>query len=269
MSTAAGADGSCAASKCARPTTSTRATGRCSRSPTCRTSSLTGLSSRRISVSSIRASSGRISARSIISITPSEGFALDREPSTEPTSSRSRSIRRGRHLRGGAFDTGPAAALSLGTDAYKDTVNAFTLYRGIVLGIAGLLALILTILFVVKGTAMLPLLQRSPGRCSAISAWISAFSKSSSASRPATTHMASGDRSGHGGEPGSLPLLLSHLNRWHTNLVYATLAWIGGLGLLAGVAVYDPAIAAGVARLSFALTAAAGVFLILFLHQAL
>jgi hypothetical protein len=41
-------------------------------------------------------------------------------------------------------------------DAYKDTVNAFTLYRGIVLGIAGLLAVFLTILFVVKGTSMLP-----------------------------------------------------------------------------------------------------------------
>ncbi len=41
-------------------------------------------------------------------------------------------------------------------DSYKDTVNAFTLYRGIVLGIAGLLAVFLTILFVVKGTSMLP-----------------------------------------------------------------------------------------------------------------
>ena len=41
-------------------------------------------------------------------------------------------------------------------EAYKDTVNAFTLYRGIVLGIAGLLAVFLTILFVVKGTSMLP-----------------------------------------------------------------------------------------------------------------
>ena len=34
-------------------------------------------------------------------------------------------------------------------DAYKDKVNSFTLYQGIVIGIAGLLALFLTILFVV------------------------------------------------------------------------------------------------------------------------
>ena len=32
-------------------------------------------------------------------------------------------------------------------NAYKDTVNSYTLYRGILLGIAGLLALFLTILF--------------------------------------------------------------------------------------------------------------------------
>ena len=41
-------------------------------------------------------------------------------------------------------------------DAYKDKVNSFTLYYGIVIGIAGLLALFLTILFVVKGSVMFP-----------------------------------------------------------------------------------------------------------------
>ena len=41
-------------------------------------------------------------------------------------------------------------------DAYKDKVNSFTLYHGIVIGIAGLLALFLTILFVVKGSIMFP-----------------------------------------------------------------------------------------------------------------
>src|SRR6185369_2955702 len=41
-------------------------------------------------------------------------------------------------------------------NAYKDSVNSYTLFRGIVIGIAGLLALFLTILFVVKGTSMFP-----------------------------------------------------------------------------------------------------------------
>src|SRR5207245_5304649 len=41
-------------------------------------------------------------------------------------------------------------------DTYKDKVNSITLYHGIVIGIAGLLALFLTILFVVKGSIMFP-----------------------------------------------------------------------------------------------------------------
>ena len=41
-------------------------------------------------------------------------------------------------------------------EAYKDKINSITLYYGIVIGIAGLLALFLTILFVVKGSVMFP-----------------------------------------------------------------------------------------------------------------
>ena len=41
-------------------------------------------------------------------------------------------------------------------ESYKDKVNSFTLYFGIVIGIAGLLALFLTILFVVKSSVMFP-----------------------------------------------------------------------------------------------------------------
>ena len=38
----------------------------------------------------------------------------------------------------------------------RTPINSYTLFRGIVIGIAGLLALFLTILFVVKGTSMFP-----------------------------------------------------------------------------------------------------------------
>src|SRR5207248_73896 len=41
-------------------------------------------------------------------------------------------------------------------DAYKDKINSITLYHGIVIRIAGLLALFLTILFLVKGSIMFP-----------------------------------------------------------------------------------------------------------------
>ena len=41
-------------------------------------------------------------------------------------------------------------------DAYKDKTTSLTLYKGIVIGIAGLLALFLTIVFVVKGAVIFP-----------------------------------------------------------------------------------------------------------------
>ena len=41
-------------------------------------------------------------------------------------------------------------------DAYKERVNGLTLYKGIIIGIAGLLALFLTIVFVVKGALIFP-----------------------------------------------------------------------------------------------------------------
>ena len=41
-------------------------------------------------------------------------------------------------------------------EAYKGKINSFTLYNGIVIGVSGLLALFLTILFVVKGSIMFP-----------------------------------------------------------------------------------------------------------------
>ena len=52
---------------------------------------------------------------------------------------------------------------------------------------------------------------------------------------------------------------------WHAHLGYVTLAWVLGLALLFGVAIYDPSIAAGIARVSLALTATSGILLIVYL----
>src|SRR5437763_1866350 len=41
-------------------------------------------------------------------------------------------------------------------DAYKDKMTSLALYKGIVIGVAGLLALFLTIVFVVRGAAIFP-----------------------------------------------------------------------------------------------------------------
>ena len=93
----------------------------------------------------------------IAAITPSEGFALDRQASPDADVFLVT-------LNPGAVVTFIAELASPNLpqvylwdpEPYKDSVNSYTLYRGIVIGIAGLLALFLTILFVVKGTSMFP-----------------------------------------------------------------------------------------------------------------
>ncbi|MCJ8000183.1 EAL domain-containing protein [Rhizobium cremeum] len=208
-----------------------------------------------------------LGSQRIIAITPSEGFALDRQPSSEADVFRIT-------LNPGAVITF-VAELSTPQlpqiylwepNAYKDTVNAFTLYRGIVLGIAGLLAVFLTILFVVKGTSMLP--------AAAALAWaVLAYICVDFGFLEKLISITSSDQRiwRAGAEvalASSLVIFLFtylNLNRWHVHLGYATFAWILGLGLLFGVAIYDPSVASGIARLSFALTATAGIVLIIYL----
>ncbi len=208
-----------------------------------------------------------LGSQRIISITPSEGFALDRVPSPDADVFRIT-------LNPGSVITFVAELATPNLpqiylwepDAYKDTVNAFTLYRGIVLGIAGLLAVFLTILFVVKGTSMLP--------AAAALAWaVLAYICVDFGFLEKLISITSSDqRMWRAGAEvalaSSLVIFLFtylNLNRWHVHLGYATFAWILGLALLFGVAIYDPSIAAGIARLSFALTATAGIVLIFYL----
>ncbi len=208
-----------------------------------------------------------LGSQRIFAITPSEGFALDRQPSEEADVFRIT-------LNPGAVVTFVAELATphlpqiylWEPDAYKDTINAFTLYRGIVLGIAGLLAVFLTILFVVKGTSMLP--------AAAALAWaVLAYICVDFGFIEKLISIASSDEriwraSVEVALASSLVIFLFtylSLNRWHAHLGYATFAWILGLGLLFGVAIYDPSIASGIARLSFALTATVGVILIVYL----
>src|SRR4029453_2502742 len=98
-----------------------------------------------------------LGAKRISNVTPSEGFALDRQPSVDADVFLVT-------LNPGSVGTFVAELASpklpqvylWEPEAYKDTINSYTLFRGIVIGIAGLLALFLTILFVVKGTSMFP-----------------------------------------------------------------------------------------------------------------
>jgi diguanylate cyclase (GGDEF)-like protein/PAS domain S-box-containing protein len=151
-------------------------------------------------------------------------------------------------------------------DTYKDKVNSFTLYHGIVIGIAGLLALFLTILFVVKGSVMFPA-AAALGWAVLVyigvdfGFWGKVFDMSAGAER---VWRASGEAI----LAATLLVFLFaylNLNRWHVRYAHIAIAWLAFLGALVAVALVDPSIASGIARLSLLFVAVGGFGVILYL----
>ncbi len=151
-------------------------------------------------------------------------------------------------------------------EAYKDKVNSFTLYQGIVIGISGLLALVLTILFVVKGSIMFP--------AAAALAWsVLVYIGVDFGFWGKVLDMSSGSErvwraSGEAILAATLLVFLFaylNLSRWHVRYSHITIGWLLFLGSLVALALVDPAVASGIARLSLALIAVFGFALIVYL----
>ena len=151
-------------------------------------------------------------------------------------------------------------------DAYKDKVNSLTLYQGIVIGIAGLLALFLTILFVVKGSVMFPA-AAALGWAVLVyigvdfGFWGKVFDVSSGAER---VWRASGEAI----LAATLLVFLFaylNLNRWHVRYAHITAGWLAFLAALVAVALFSPEIASGIARISLFLVAVFGLGLVVYL----
>jgi len=151
-------------------------------------------------------------------------------------------------------------------DAYKDKVTSLTLYKGIVIGIAGLLALFLTIVFVVKGAVIFPAAAALAWAvlayvCIDFGFWEKIF----------------------GADPNSLRIwragsetVLSatlvvflfaylNLNRWHVRAWHVAVLWLLILADLVGLSIFDAPVAAGVARISLATVSVVGFVLVLYL----
>jgi diguanylate cyclase (GGDEF)-like protein/PAS domain S-box-containing protein len=151
-------------------------------------------------------------------------------------------------------------------DAYKDKVNSITLYYGIVIGISGLLALFLTILFVVKGSVMFPA-AAALGWAVLVyigidfGFWGKVFDMSAGAER---IWRASGEAI----LAATLLVFLFaylNLNRWHVRYSHITIGWLAFLVLLIAVALVDPSVASGIARLSLVGVAVFGFSLVIYL----
>ena len=151
-------------------------------------------------------------------------------------------------------------------DAFKDRENSFTLYRGIVLGIAGLLALFLTILFVVKGSLMFP--------AAALLAW-AVLGTLALDFGFWTRVMELGPEAVRFWRATAEAILSAtlmiflfaylDLNRWHVRYTVLTAIWLAFAGGLVTVAWFDPSIAAGIARLGIGIVTILGTVILVYL----
>lgn len=201
----------------------------------------------------------------LVSITPSQGFSLERQGFAEAdlfrlTLDPGQVVTYAVELAG---DRVPQLTL-WEPDAYKDTVNSFTLYEGIVLGIAGLLAVFLTIIFVVRGSAMFP--------AAAALAWAVLFYVGVDFGFIGKITFIQPQDLNFWRAAAEVSIAATivvflyaylHLNRWNMRYSILVLLWMAGLLVLVGLAFVAPELAAGLARFSFAATAVVGLLLIL------
>ena len=151
-------------------------------------------------------------------------------------------------------------------DAYKEKANGLTFYHGIITGIIGLLALFLTILSLIRGTIIFP--------SAALMAWsvvayvgvdfgfLSAVFSTTAEAERIYRALAEAVLSST-----LLVFLFAYLDlkRWRVRYRHIIISWIGFLSVLTAIALVDPAVASGLARLSMAAITAAGFMLIVYL----
>lgn len=151
-------------------------------------------------------------------------------------------------------------------EVYKDKLNSLTLYRGIVTGIAALLAAFLTIVLALRAALIFP--------ASAALAWSVlvylgidfGFIGRFFALRPEVENIyRAGAEAVLGGTLLVFLFAYLNLNRWHARYGHITLVWLGVLAALIALSSIDPAVASGIARISMAAVAVIGFLLVVFL----
>jgi diguanylate cyclase (GGDEF)-like protein len=151
-------------------------------------------------------------------------------------------------------------------DAYRDYVNSFTLFRGVVLGVAALAAVFLTIMFVVRGRGIFP--------ATAAFGWavltyllidFGIFGPLLGISNGSTQPFRAAAEAGIATTLFAFLFIYLNLHRWHLRFITLALALTVVFLALFGFAFFQPAVAATIARLVLALLALTGFFLILLL----
>jgi len=151
-------------------------------------------------------------------------------------------------------------------NAYRDYVNSFTLFRGVVLGVASLAAVFLTIMFVVKGRGVFP--------ATAAFAWavmvyllidFGVLGRLLGLDAGAMQPFHAAAEAGLATTLAGFLFIYLNLHRWHLRFVHLALGLAALFLALFAFAFFQPAIAASIARLVLALLGVSGFFLILLL----
>lgn len=203
----------------------------------------------------------------IVSITPSSGFSLD-DVSEGEADIFSITLDPGAVVTLVAELSSPTLPqVYLWEEAeYREIINSYTLYYGIVLGISGLLAMFLSILFVVRGTSTFPAAAALSWAVLAYAAIDFGFANQLRLISPEDLPI--WRALSEAAIVATLALFLFtylSLNRWNNHLRWGSIVWVAAMVLLSGLVVYDPAVAAGVARIAMALTAVFGLLIIIWL----
>ncbi len=151
-------------------------------------------------------------------------------------------------------------------DSYRDYINSFTLFRGTVLGISGLAAVFLSIMFVVKGRGVFP--------ATAAFAWATllyllidfgVFGRLIGVGNGAVQPYRAAAEAGIATTLAGFLFIYLNLHRWHLRFVHLALGFAVMFLALFAFAFFQPEIAATVSRLVLALLGASGFFIILLL----
>ena len=151
-------------------------------------------------------------------------------------------------------------------NAYRDYVNSFTLFRGVVLGVASLAAVFMSIMFVVKGRGVFP--------ATAAVAWavlayllidFGMLGRLLGLPASGVPPLRAAAEAGIATTLAGFLFIYLNLHRWHLRFVHLALGLAALFLALFAFAFFEPAIAATIARLVLALLGLSGFFLILLL----
>jgi diguanylate cyclase (GGDEF)-like protein/PAS domain S-box-containing protein len=151
-------------------------------------------------------------------------------------------------------------------NAYRDYVNSFTLFRGVVLGVASLAAVFLTIMFVVKGRGVFP--------ATAAFAWavlayllidFGILGRLLGLSAGGLQPLRAAAEAGIATTLAGFLFIYLNLHRWHLRFIHLALGLSALFLALFAFAFFQPAIAATISRLVLAMIGFSGFFLILLL----